>query len=134
MTATKTFFTYREDGRDVFGLSSDDLVSLLLDFAPIIGNTKCFVETIIGQDLLTGDLRSPVDHFLGLACLSKLRPIKKVVGLTRAAVNASKAVKAASKIKKREGKTRRWGGRLLDGANLINETLFRGEDESSGVE
>ena len=47
------------DGSSVTWHSPDKLASLLLDFTPIIGDAKGFVEGIIGQELLTGEPLSP---------------------------------------------------------------------------
>ena len=76
--------------------SPEKLTSLLLDFTPIIGDAKGFVEGIIGQELLTGEPLSPVDRFLGLVLLSEVRGVKKEAKLAddiiAAAIDSADAV------------------------------------------
>ena len=76
-------------GSGVSWVSADDLVSLLVDFTPIIGDAKGFIEGVIGKNLLTGDPLSPVDRFLGLVLLTELRGIKKSAELVEAAIDAA---------------------------------------------
>jgi filamentous hemagglutinin len=81
--------------------SPDKLASLLLDFTPIIGDAKGFIEGVIGQDLVTGKSLTPVDRFLGLVFLSEVRGIKKGIDVFDAAFDA---VKHASTPVGRKGK------------------------------
>ena len=69
--------------------SPEKLASLLLDFTPIIGDAKGFVEGIIGQELLTGEPLSPVDRFLGLVFLSEVRGVKKGAKLADDIIDAA---------------------------------------------
>ncbi len=72
-------FAY-SDGSGVTWISEADLVSAIADFVPVIGDAKGFVDSVIGEDLLTGDPLSPVDRFLGLIMLSEVRGAKKRCG------------------------------------------------------
>ena len=78
------------DGSGVTWFSQEKVASLILDFTPIIGDAKGFVEGIVGQDLLTGEPLSPVDRFLGLVLLSEVRGAKKGIDLFDAAFDAAK--------------------------------------------
>ena len=84
------------DGSSVTWHSPERLASLLLDFTPIIGDAKGFIEGVIGQELLTGEPLSPVDRFLGLVLLSEVRGIKKGAKLADdiigAAIDSANAV------------------------------------------
>ena len=78
------------DGSGVTKLySPEKLTSLLLDFTPIIGDAKGFVEGIIGKELLTGEPLSPVDRFLGLVLLSEVRGVKKGAKLVDDIIDAA---------------------------------------------
>ena len=77
---------------------------MIMDFTPIIGDVKGFVEAVIGEDLLTGDLLSPVDRFLGLVILSEVRGVKKGAKAIEAAIDTlDNAHNAADFIKLKKG-------------------------------
>ena len=78
------------DGSSVTWHSPDKLASLLLDFTPIIGDAKGFIEGVIGKDLVTGQSLTPVDRFLGLVLLTEVRGAKKGIDLFDAAFDAAK--------------------------------------------
>ena len=65
------------DGEERTPFSKERVVSLMLDFTPVIGDAKGFIEGVIGKDLLTGDPLSPVDRLLGLAMISEVRGTKE---------------------------------------------------------
>ena len=91
------------DGSGVTWFSPEKLTSLLLDFTPIIGDAKGFVEGIIGKELLTGEPLSPVDRFLGLVLLSEVRGVKKGAKLAGDALNAALDLAGTVKVRKTRG-------------------------------
>ena len=70
-------------------ISLERATSLMLDFVPIIGDAKGFLEGVIGRDMLTGDSYSPIDRFLGLIFLSEVRGAKRGLDALGAAINAA---------------------------------------------
>ena len=92
------------DGGNVTWFSAADVISMIMDFTPIIGDAKGFVEAVIGEDLLTGDPLSPVDCFLGLVLLSEVRGAKKGAKLAGDALDAALDLAGEVKVRTTQGK------------------------------
>jgi hypothetical protein len=62
------------------------VLSIGLDFVPVVGDVKGVVEGVVGRDIITGQKLSPVERALGMAGMSELKWISRaddIAGLAK---------------------------------------------------